>query len=41
MQELITYIETTYHIKVDEDEMMPENFDSLIAIQNYVNEKLS
>ena len=39
--EIISFIEKEYRIKVDEDDMMPENFDSLNAIENYVNEQLA
>ena len=39
IQEVIDFIEEKYGIAVDEDDMMPENFDSLIAIENYVHEK--
>jgi len=41
MLEIISFIEKEYRIKVDEDDMMPENFDSLNAIENYVNEQLA
>ena len=39
--EINRFIEKEYRIKVDEDDMMPENFDSLNAIENYVNEQLA
>jgi len=41
IQELIAFIEKTYTITIDEDDLMPENFDSLLAIKNYINAKLS
>ena len=39
IQDVIDFIEEKYGITVDDDDMMPENFDSLTAIENYVNEK--
>lgn len=41
IQELIAFIEKTYNITIDEDDLMPDNFDSLLAIKNYINAKLS
>jgi acyl carrier protein len=37
--ELIMFIEDTYGIKVDDAEMLPENFDSLNNIERYVTKK--
>ncbi len=37
--ELITYIEETYHVTVEDSEMLPENFDSLQNIAAYVARK--
>lgn len=37
--ELIMFIEDTYHVKVEDDEMLPENFDSLLNIEAYVGHK--
>ena len=37
--ELIMFIEDTYHVKVEDDEMLPENFDSLLNIEAYVGRK--
>ena len=37
--ELIMFIEDTYHVKVENDEMLPENFDSLLNIEAYVGRK--
>jgi acyl carrier protein len=37
--ELITFIEETYGITVDDAEMLPENFDSLANIDGYVARK--
>ena len=39
MVDLITHIESTYGIVVDEDEMIPENFDSINAIVAFVESK--
>ncbi len=41
IRELIAFIESRYNIKVDEDDMFPENFDSLVAIRDYVTRKLA
>jgi len=38
--ELITYIEEQFGIQVEDDEMIPENLDSLDSIQAYVTKKL-
>ena len=37
--ELITFIEETFGLSVDDAEMVPENFDSLSNIANYVAHK--
>jgi len=37
---LVVFLEETYGIKIDEDDLMPENFDSLSAISSYVSSKL-
>ena len=39
MLELVSFIEAEYSIKIDEDELMPENFDSLKAIQDFITRK--
>jgi acyl carrier protein len=38
--ELITFVEETFGITVEEDEMLPENLDSLDAIEAYLTRKL-
>ena len=38
---LIAHLEKTYAIKIDEDDMTPENFDSIDAIAEYVAGKRS
>jgi len=37
--ELITFLEETFGIKVDDDEMVPENLDSLNNIENFLRRK--
>jgi acyl carrier protein len=38
--ELVCFLETTFSIEVQDDEMLPENLDSIRAISNYVSRKL-
>jgi acyl carrier protein len=38
--ELITFLEDTWKFTVEDEEMVPENLDSLDAIQAYVARKL-
>jgi len=38
--ELVSFLETTFGIEVQDDEMLPENLDSIRAIANYVSRKL-
>ena len=37
--ELIMFIEESFGIKVEDSEMLPENFDSLVNIEAYVGRK--
>ena len=37
--ELILFIEESFGVKVDDAEMLPENFDSLLNIEAYVGRK--
>ena len=37
--ELILFIEESFDVKVDDAEMLPENFDSLLNIEGYVGRK--
>ena len=37
--ELILFIEETFGVKVDDAEMLPENFDGLLNIEGYVERK--
>ena len=39
MVELLAFLESTYGIAIDEDDLMPENFDSVNAIVAYVRGK--
>ncbi len=39
MLDLINFIEQQFEIAIDEDEMMPDNFESVDAIVSFVNEK--
>lgn len=39
MVDLISHLESRYEISVDEDDMIPENFDSVDAIAAYVSQK--
>ena len=39
--ELIGYIENTYGIIVGEDDLVPENFDTLAAIQMFISNRIS
>ena len=38
--ELVSFLETTFGIEVQDDEMLPENLDSIRAISDYVSRKL-
>ena len=39
--ELVCFLETTFGIQVADEDMLPENLDSIRAISNYVSRKLS
>lgn len=39
--ELAMHIETTYGFKVNDDELVPENLDSINAVASYLERKLS
>jgi acyl carrier protein len=39
--ELVTFLEEAFGIQVADDEMLPENLDSLVAIEAYVGRKLA
>jgi acyl carrier protein len=38
--ELVCFLETTFGIEVSDEEMLPENLDSIRAISSYVGRKL-
>ena len=38
--ELIAFLEEIYHIRVRDEEMVPENLDSLASLERYVQSKL-
>ena len=40
MLDLIAHLESTYNITVDEDEMVPENFDTIEGMTAYMQEKI-
>ena len=39
--ELVSFLETTFGIEVADEDMLPENLDSIGAITGYVSRKLS
>jgi len=39
--ELIEYLETTYNLSIDDEELVPENLDSLDNVNNFINRKIS
>jgi len=39
--ELIAFLETQFEITVEDDELLPNNFDSLNQIASYLKEKLN
>jgi len=39
--ELVAFLEERYAIKVEDNEVIPDNLDSTGSIANYVNRKLS
>ena len=39
--ELVCFLETTFGIQVADEDMLPENLDSIRAITHYVSRKLS
>lgn len=38
--ELIMYVEETYNISVEDNEIVPDNFDSVTKMANFVTSKL-
>lgn len=41
MIDLITFLEKTYKVSIDEDDMIPENFDSIDAIVDYIGSRIT
>ncbi|MGD9897724.1 MAG: acyl carrier protein [Calditrichaceae bacterium] len=39
--ELVAYIEQNYSIKINDEEIVPENLDSLINIENFIKNKVN
>lgn len=39
--ELVSFLEETFNITVNDDELLPENLDSLINVEVYINKKLN
>ena len=39
--ELVTFLEETFSITVDDEELVPENLDSLTNVINYIDVKLN
>ncbi|MEJ2545556.1 MAG: acyl carrier protein [Calditrichaceae bacterium] len=38
--EVITYIEENFNIKIEDDELVPENLDSISNIVNFIDRKV-
>jgi acyl carrier protein len=38
--ELISFLETTYNLKFEDDELVAENFDSLEKIKSFISQKM-
>ena len=39
--EVVAFLEETYDFSIDDAEMVPENFDSLVNISSYLTRKLN
>jgi acyl carrier protein len=39
IMELVAFVEKTYAIKVEDEELLPENFDTILAIAEYLKRK--
>ena len=37
--ELVAYLEKTYHIKIKDEDLLPENLDSINAISSYLTKR--
>jgi acyl carrier protein len=40
IMELVTYVEDTYPIKVDDQDLTPDNFDSVSKLANFIQNRL-
>jgi len=38
--ELVTFLEETYGINVEDEELIPENLDSIVNVEQYLSKKL-
>jgi acyl carrier protein len=41
VMELVAYIETTFGIRLEDEEIVPDNFDSIDKLMNYIMSKLT
>lgn len=41
VMELVAYIEATFGIRLEDEEIIPDNFDSIDKLMNYMHTKLS
>jgi acyl carrier protein len=41
MLDMISFLEEKYHLKIDEEELMPENFESIDAITRFVEQRIN
>ena len=39
MMDLIEYLQKEFKVEIDDEELMPDNFDSVNAIANFLEEK--
>ncbi|MBC8377655.1 MAG: acyl carrier protein [Planctomycetes bacterium] len=39
--ELVTFLEETYDIQIQDDELVPENLDSIVNIEQFLKKKLA
>jgi len=39
--ELLQFIETTFEIKVEDDEVLPENLDSIVSLERFIKIKIT
>lgn len=41
VMEIVAYVEDTYSIKIEDNEIVPANFDSVASISNFIRSKQS